>query len=171
MNATLVLVKPDGSMRDVPVRGRLVIGREKSCTVRIPVPSVSREHCEVRLNGDRLVLRDMGSSNGTYVNRQRTEQRDLQPGDLVAIGPAVFLVRVDGQPATIDAAASHKNGAGPRPVAVKPGGAKARPTAPGGMKPGMAGPATAGDPGDSSITDFDFDFLDEGDEDKKQPRL
>lgn len=168
MNATLVLVKPDGSTREVPVRGRLVIGREKSCSVRIPVPSVSREHCEVRLDGNRLVLRDMGSSNGTYVNRQRTEQRDLKPGDLVAIGPAVFLVRVDGQPATIDAAASHRNGAGPRPVAVTPGGAKSRPTAPGGMKPGTV--ATS-DPGDSSIADFDFDFLDESDEDKKQPRL
>lgn len=178
MNATLVLVKADGTTREVPIRGeRVVIGREKKCTVRIPVPSVSREHCEFRAAAGRVTLKDLGSSNGTYVNRERVEQGDLKPGDLVAIGPAVFVVKVDGEPASIDAVASFRAGAGPKPVTAKAAGAKARPQAPAGAKPkGKPAlddePDISGDDSDeSSIADFDFDFLDESDEDKKQPRL
>ncbi|MFM9995030.1 MAG: FHA domain-containing protein [Phycisphaerales bacterium] len=176
MNATLVLVKPDGTMREVPIKGeRVVIGREKKCTVRIPVPSVSREHCEVRFADGRVLLQDMGSSNGTYVNRRRVEQGELKAGDLVAIGPAVFVVTVNGQPASIDAAASYREGAGPKPVTAKAAGAKARPSAPAGAKPKPAlddEPDISGDDSeDSSVVDFNFDFLDESDEEKKQPKL
>ncbi len=166
-------------MREVPVkRGRLVIGREKKCDVRIPLPSVSREHAEVRVEDEQVVVRDMGSSNGTYVNRSRVQQTTLKAGDLVAIGPAVFVVQVDGEPAAIDAAASFAEGAGPKPVAAAPRGAKARPSAPVGARPGKASSpddeldidVDASD--ESSITDFDFDFLDEDDDDtKKQPKL
>ncbi len=182
MNATLVLVNSDGSQREVPVkRGRLVIGREKKCDVRIPVPDVSREHAEVRVENEQILVRDMGSSNGTYVNRNRVQQTELKAGDLVAIGPAVFVVRVDGEPGEIDAAAMAKQGAGPKPVAAAPAGARSRPSTPAGAKP-KPKPAKVGDDDDfdlggdasdeSSITDLDFDFLDEeDDDDKKQPKL
>src|SRR6266853_1332030 len=50
VEVTLVAVKTDGSQHEVVMkRARLVIGRKKECDIRIPVPSVSREHCEVRV--------------------------------------------------------------------------------------------------------------------------
>ncbi len=177
MNATLVLVKSDGTSREVPVkRDRLLIGREKKCDVRIPVPAVSREHAEVRVENGQVLIRDMGSSNGTYVNRSRVQQSELGAGDLVAIGPAVFVVRVDGEPSEIDAAESFAEGSGPKPVAKGPAGARSRPSAPSGARPAKLDDddidldVDASD--ESSITDFDFDFLDEDDDDtKKQPKL
>lgn len=185
MNAMLVLVKSDGSMREVPVRReRLLIGREKKCDVRIAVPEVSREHAEVRVEQEQVLIRDMGSSNGTYVNRNRVQQTELKAGDLVAIGPAVFVVRVDGEPVAIDAAGAFSDGAGPKPVASSPGGGGKRPSAPGAAKAASKkkAPPTPKDDdddfdlggdasGESSITDFDFDFLDEDEDEKKQPKL
>ncbi len=166
MDATLIHVKPDGSKRDVPMkRARLVFGREKTCDVRIPVSSVSREHCELRVEGGKIFVRDMGSSNGTYVNRERVQEVELSPGDLIAVGPAVFVVKVNGTPSEIDAKRLFSQGAGPRPVAAT-GAVKSRPSTPGEAAPDKPAPA---DSGDSSV-DFDFDFLDD-DDDKKQPRL
>jgi predicted component of type VI protein secretion system len=199
VNVTLVAVDSEGKTRDaVMKRARLVIGRKEGCDIRIPVASVSREHCEFRVEDGKLLLRDMGSSNGTYVNRQRIHESPLSPGDLVSVGPAVFVIRIDGAPDKIDAAASFAQGSPPQPVAAasSPGSRPASPRAetkvmppaqkPGAKPAGAAKPAAgkpkpladeedefdlrapAGDPSDSSISDMDFDFLDEDDEDKKK---
>lgn len=47
------------------------------------------------------MLQDLGSSNGTYVNNKRVAELQLQPGDHVVVGPVVFTVQIDGQPAEI----------------------------------------------------------------------
>ncbi|MCA9069590.1 MAG: FHA domain-containing protein [Planctomycetaceae bacterium] len=58
-------------------------------------PAVSRRHCEVRVQGSDLVLYDLGSSNGTYVNGQRLHPREiriLRNGDQLRLGKLVILV-------------------------------------------------------------------------------
>jgi pSer/pThr/pTyr-binding forkhead associated (FHA) protein len=178
VNITLVLVKSDGTSREVKMkRARLVIGRQQGCDVRIPLPAVSREHCELRVENNALVVRDLGSSNGTFVNRVRVQDEALEPGDLLAVGPAVFVVRINGEPVEIDAATQYAEGAGPKPVAAAKPGGRARPSDPsaakvGGRRQGQPAPPLDDDPNEgSSISGLDFDFLDEDDEDKKQPRL
>ena len=47
---------------------------------------VSKEHCHIELVGDRYVLRDLGSLNGTFVNGERVQERPLEPGDEILIG-------------------------------------------------------------------------------------
>lgn len=195
MNVNLVAVDSDGKTRDaVMKRARLLIGRREGCDIRIPVASVSREHCELRVEDGKLLIRDMGSSNGTYVNRQRIQESEVNPGDLISVGPAVFVAKIDGNPATIDSAASFSQGSPPQPVAAagSPGSRPASPHAPTRSMPptGSTKPAPKGTPpgkksltddddefdlrtpgggkGDSSISDIDFDFLDEEDEDKKK---
>jgi pSer/pThr/pTyr-binding forkhead associated (FHA) protein len=177
VDVTLVAVRADGQKRDVPMkRARLVIGRKKECDLRIPVPSVSREHCEIKVDGGRLLVRDLGSSNGTYVNGTRTQEGDLAPGAILGVGPAVFVIRIDGKPADIDGRKAYATGKAPEPVAAA-AGPKARPPAPAGARPSAA-PARksadddldVGDLGDSSVSGFDFNLLDDSDE-KKQPRL
>lgn len=177
---SLVIVQSNGKTQEVPVnKPRLVFGRKEECQVRLPVSSVSREHCELRVEGDKVLVRDLGSSNGTYVNAERVQEAQLSPGDLLAIGPAVFILRIDGQPAEINPAEAFARGAAPTPVSAA-AAPKARPSAPTAGKPKPAPqtpkPASKEDSdfdlgasplSDSSVSDFDFDFLDDDEENKK----
>ena len=98
------MFKADGSRRDFPVvKPRIIVGRTNDCDLRIPLSSVSRQHCEFRLEGNQFKLHDLGSSNGTFRNNTRIATETLlQAGDEIVIGPVVFTVVIDGKPATID---------------------------------------------------------------------
>lgn len=191
MEVTLIVVQPNGKARPLTMkRARLLIGRKKECDVRIPVSSVSREHCEVKIENGKLMVSDLGSSNGTYVNRERIQEAELSAGQILAVGPAVFVVVIDGEPSVVDGKKAYAQGSAPEPVAAARA-PQVRPSAPSGSKPSASGAKAGGKPGakpaaksmsdsdddmdlrspdDSSVSDFDFDFLDD-DEDKKQPKL
>lgn len=130
MNVTLVMVQADGTSREAPLKSLpAVIGRDEGVRVRIPKPNVSRRHCELAVNDDdELVVRDLKSSNGTYVNGERiSEERELVPGDLLTVGEVVFVVRIDGHPKDIDAADSYAAGSvmlGGTPIEGTPTGPK-----------------------------------------------
>ncbi|MGP1309025.1 MAG: FHA domain-containing protein [Phycisphaerales bacterium] len=95
----LVAFKPDGTRVDFRVRGgRCVIGRDTDTDLRIPVGTVSRQHCEVRVDDDEPVVRDLGSSNGTFLNGKRVTESPIDAGDLLRVGPTTFTVVVDGIP-------------------------------------------------------------------------
>ena len=81
---------------------RVLIGRTNHCDLRIPLSSVSRKHCELRLSENRLLIRDLDSSNGTFHNSNRVKEAALAAGDEIVIGPVVFTVVIDGEPARID---------------------------------------------------------------------
>jgi protease PrsW len=75
--------------------GAVVLGRDLSCTVRFPDERlVSRRHAEIRAEGGRLVVRDLGSRNGTLVNGRRVEAAELRAGDAVSLGPEGPILRV-----------------------------------------------------------------------------
>ena len=63
-----------------------VIGRSPECDVFLDDVTVSRRHAELRREGDDFVIRDLGSLNGTYVNRKRIESTVLEDDDEVQIG-------------------------------------------------------------------------------------
>jgi FHA domain/zinc-ribbon domain len=67
-------------------RVRTLIGRSPDCHVFLDDVTVSRRHAELVREGDVFSIRDLGSLNGTYVNRQRIESADLTDGDEVQIG-------------------------------------------------------------------------------------
>lgn len=173
MNVALVLVLDDGRQQELPLRKPMqVIGRSTDVAVRIPSAAVSRHHCEIVVADGKVTVKDLGSSNGTYVNRKRVQQVSVNAGDLLAIGDKVFVVRVDGQPVNIDAEEAFDEGyvapASQGVPAAKPTPAKpvAKPAAPAAKPPAKP---VASDPDDSSVADFDF--LDEDDDLKKQPKL
>jgi EAL domain-containing protein (putative c-di-GMP-specific phosphodiesterase class I) len=67
------------------------IGRQPDVTARIIHPTVSLVHAEIRQQADGLVLYDLGSRNGTFVNGRRlTGPCAIHPGDLLQFGAAVF---------------------------------------------------------------------------------
>ena len=101
------MVEKNGNSKEVLLRTfPVVIGRGEECKVRVPLASVSRHHCELFIEDDELMVRDLRSSNGTFVNKDRVAKRELVPGDLLAVGPVVFVVRIDGHPKQVEAAAS-----------------------------------------------------------------
>lgn len=102
MKAVLVMFKPDGEARSFPVtRSSTTLGRGEECTLRIPVDRVSRRHCELIQNNGHLLIKDLGSSNGTYVNGKRVVEAKLKAGDRLQVGPVIFTLQVDGKPAKI----------------------------------------------------------------------
>lgn len=70
----------------------LVFGRDIASDIKVNDPLVSRRHCEVWLDGDGMYLKDLGSSNATFVNGEPVTEARLRPGDEVAVGSAIFLV-------------------------------------------------------------------------------
>jgi pSer/pThr/pTyr-binding forkhead associated (FHA) protein len=120
MKADLVLLKKDGTQKAFPLTGGvIVIGRQHDCDLRVPLPTVSRRHCQIGQNGQMLKVRDLGSKAGTFINDERIDpdgESDLKPGDCLRIGPVVFMCRIDGKPEKI---APPKKSATP-PKAAKP---------------------------------------------------
>lgn len=180
MDVSLIAVTAEGARGEVRMkRERLVIGRKDTCDVRVPVAAVSREHCELVEKDGKVLVRDLGSSNGTYVNRERIQEAELKAGDLVAVGPAIFVVRIDGEPDDIDAEKAFAEGSPPQPVAsASP--TVSRPPTPAAAKPASSTAPTKAstpvdddldldlDPDDSSMMDFDALLDDDEDE---QPKL
>lgn len=96
------MFKSDGTRRDFPlVKDRVVIGRKVNCDLRIPLTSVSRQHCELIIDDGTVSVKDLGSSNGTYHNSVRVQEANLSAGDELVVGPVVFTLIVDGQPEDI----------------------------------------------------------------------
>jgi len=101
MNVVLVMFKDD-ERREFPVSGeQTILGRRQDCQLRIPTNDVSRQHCALLIQDKKLIARDLGSSNGTFVNGKRIAETDLKPGDRLRVGPVTFVVQIDGKPATI----------------------------------------------------------------------
>ena len=176
VDVTLVLVRKDGRTLDVKLKKeRTVLGRQTECDIRVPVGAVSRQHCEFRLEGDGSVkVRDLGSSNGTFVNAERTDEATLEAGDIVSVGPVRLVARIDGVPASVDPRDIWSRGGADEAVSAGKGGPRlAQDPAPRGEPAagpiGAPPPLIGGGSDESSVSDFDFDFLD--DEDDDQPEL
>jgi predicted component of type VI protein secretion system len=95
--------------------GVTTAGRQEDCQLRIKSSQVSRKHCQFFEKNGFLLIKDLGSSNGSFVNGERIQgQRVLEPGDEIAIGPINFRVEKIGAAAMPAEAPSTK-------VAGKPG--------------------------------------------------
>ena len=69
----------------------VVLGRSRDCDCVLAEPSVSRRHAELRRDGARWLLRDLGSRNGTRVNGVRLlDEAEVRAGDRVSFGDARF---------------------------------------------------------------------------------
>ena len=74
---------------DGPLKGHLValtkklllIGQGLDCDLRVPDPLASRRHCEITKNRGQFEVRDLGSTNGTFVNGKPIKRQRLKQGD------------------------------------------------------------------------------------------
>ena len=103
MDVVLVMFK-DTDRREFPLsENRTIVGRRPDCQLRIPTRDVSRRHCEISPGEKRseLIVRDLGSSNGTYVNGKRVAESKLIAGDRLTVGPVTFVIQLNGEPKDI----------------------------------------------------------------------
>ena len=70
------------------------------------------------LKGEKLGVKDLGSSNGTYVNNGRVQEADMEAGDTLTVGPVIFTVVIDGKPEEV------------KPIRTVLGGRKKKPSKP-----------------------------------------
>ncbi len=91
-----VIQGPDrgGSLTvDLAKPAPLLIGTSPACDLRLSDPHASRRHASVELRDALLVLRDLGATNGTYVNRVRVFEAGLEGGERVTVGETELEVR------------------------------------------------------------------------------
>ena len=119
---------PGGTMRVIldvlqgPRKGRsfvfdrhdtFIVGRSRF--VHCPMPedsALSRDHFLIEINPPRCEIRDLGSTNGTFVNERRVERVRLSSGDRIAAGQSVFQVRVEGSYVALEDAGRRASTAG-----------------------------------------------------------
>jgi len=88
-----------GRTREVELRGhRVSLGRLDTCDVVLGGRGVSREHAELVREGGGWTVRDLGSSNGTFVGGERVESKRLRPGDEIGFGPEITATLIDDAP-------------------------------------------------------------------------
>jgi hypothetical protein len=91
MEGKLVAAGGPGAGREEFLRGdTMLVGRSGACQIVVQDEQVSRQHAELRRQGDQWVVRDSGSANGTFVNNRRLgagESVVLRPGDRLRLGP------------------------------------------------------------------------------------
>jgi two-component system, cell cycle response regulator len=71
---------------------RAVLGRATSAQIRVEDDGISREHAEIVFENGRVIVRDLSSTNGTFVNGSRTDSREVRNGDQLSVGNATFVV-------------------------------------------------------------------------------
>jgi hypothetical protein len=72
--------------------GRLLLGRSPACQLVFADDTVSRRHAELRFAEGRWMLRDLGSSNGTWVNGRRVMEAEVAPGDELQLGALAIRI-------------------------------------------------------------------------------
>src|SRR5581483_5959577 len=77
--------------------GTLIIGRNADCGISIPTDEISRQHAKLQVVPDGVMVEDMGSSNGTFVNNQRVHAGTLlKPGDELRVDTVRFMLMSPG---------------------------------------------------------------------------
>jgi pSer/pThr/pTyr-binding forkhead associated (FHA) protein len=87
---TAALVSLEGLPTIHITTGVVLVGRSEECDVLIDSKRISRKHCCIALVGDKLVIKDLGSTNGCRVNGQKGDELTAREGDDVVLGDSAF---------------------------------------------------------------------------------
>jgi pSer/pThr/pTyr-binding forkhead associated (FHA) protein len=96
MQAKLVVVEPAGEPGEYEIELPLTIGRGQEASLQLRHALVSRQHCELFEDRGRIMVRDLGSLNGTFVSGERVDTAPLLPGQLLTIGTVTLRAVYEG---------------------------------------------------------------------------
>ena len=96
MKLSLVVASGVHEGKAIPVTvPQFAIGRDPQCQLRPASPSISKRHCALFVKGKQVLIRDFGSTNGTFVNGTLVEgEVPLKDGDEIKVGPLEFRVSI-----------------------------------------------------------------------------
>jgi two-component system, cell cycle response regulator len=80
-----------GEMYKIDCGQTTVIGRGGKAQVRLLDDGISREHAQVLVEGEKIILQDLGSTNGTFCNGLKVDRRELCDGDKILVGSTTIL--------------------------------------------------------------------------------
>jgi predicted component of type VI protein secretion system len=106
----LNLIVTDGAHKGkaIPVTKReFLIGRDPKCHLRPSSGAVSKRHCTLIYRDGKLFVRDLNSTNGTFINDKQIQgEHELHHEDKLSVGPLGFIVQMEGMPAASTATKS-----------------------------------------------------------------
>ena len=100
---------------------KTTIGRVEDNTFPIAEASVSSHHCEILLRGEEVVVKDLNSTNGTFINGEKVTETVLKPGQILRLGQIEMRLETDSAPSPAGAAAP---ASAPAPAAPSGSGSK-----------------------------------------------
>lgn len=136
---------------------QFMIGRDPSCQLRPASQAVSKQHCAIIVRGEKVFLKDYGSTNGTTLNDEvlRNAERPIHHNDRIKVGPLEFSIRIEttaqhqslgGAPSEMVKKQADEALSSVKAVAGKGGsseGASERPTTPSRKTPSTPSPQPA----------------------------
>lgn len=91
MQAKLRIVGGGERDQEIDLKLPATIGRGADNEITLGQPLISRRHCQLTESAGRILVRDLGSTNGTFIGSERVErERALKPGELLTIGTVTF---------------------------------------------------------------------------------
>jgi len=106
----------DGTLGEFPLGPKTSLGRHPANTLRLVDREVSKEHAVIEQSGREFILRDLNSSNGTFVNGRRVKEMRLRDGDEITLGSSKFTFHAGDAPSLPAAPAGVTVVANPRSV-------------------------------------------------------
>jgi hypothetical protein len=96
MKFSLVVITGATTGKEIPIRlPEFIIGRDPECQLRPASAMISKKHCAFVIEGERVLFKDFGSTNGSFINDVRVERNTyLQDGDIVKFGPLTFKAKM-----------------------------------------------------------------------------
>ncbi len=92
----LVLYKGDEVLKEFPIdKQTLTVGRAHDCEIPLEDSSISRHHARITVRPDRIVVEDLNSLNGTYINEDGIRRGHIENGDRVSFGTVDLVFRDD----------------------------------------------------------------------------
>lgn len=96
MRVQLVVASGVHQGKTIAIPGpQFLIGRDPSCHLRPASPAISKKHTAIFVHGGKLYIRDLGSTNGTFLNDELiTADQEISHGDQIKVGPLDFTIQL-----------------------------------------------------------------------------
>ncbi|MCG8585742.1 MAG: FHA domain-containing protein [Pirellulales bacterium] len=115
MQVKLVVIAGASKSGEITVKPPMTLGRSRDADLTLRHALISRKHCEIAESNGQIIVRDLGSLNGTFIGGQRINEAPLNNGDELMVGSVTFRVQL-GEGAAVGGPTEQ----GPIPQGVDP---------------------------------------------------